>query len=233
MDDLERRQTEMILRVNNFGAENASAIAGNAIAVQAFGRISDFVAQLAERGETRSTAEQTKLSKSERRALTRNELNTDLTAITRTAGAIEKNNPDFDNVFRLPRFNRNDAALLETARAFHTNASIAANKNLLIGYGLPTDFLEDLQADTDAFEAAISQQDSANRDRIEANSAIDDILDEALKAVGTLRVVIPNIFRNDAGKLADWAAASHVQKAPKKKPGEPAPTPSPAPPSPS
>jgi hypothetical protein len=42
-------------------------------------------------------------------------------------------------------------------------------------------------------------------------------VDEALKAVGTLRVVVPNIFRNDAGKLSDWAAASRVEKAPKKK----------------
>jgi hypothetical protein len=221
MDDLERRQTEMIHRVNNFGAENAAAIAANAIAVTAFGKISDFVAQLEDKGETRSSARQTKFSKSAHRRMNRSELYTDLSAISRIAADIEKNNPDFDNVFRLPRDNRNDAALLESARAFHTAASVTAIKNLFIAYGLPADFLDDLQNDTDAFEAAISQQDSANRERIGANSAIDDILDETLKAVGTLKVIVPNIFRNDAGKLADWAAASHVEKAPKKTKDEP------------
>jgi hypothetical protein len=221
MDDLERRQTEMILRINNFGAENAAAINANAIAVEAFGKVNDFVAQLEDKGETRSTATQTKFSKSARRLMTRSELNADLTGITRTAEAIAKNNPDFDNVFRLPRTNRNDAALLESARAFHTAASVPAIKALLIGYGLPADFPEDLQADTDAFEAAISQQDSANRERVGANADIDDILEDALKAVGTLKVVVPNIFRDNAGKLADWAAASHVEKAPKRKKDEP------------
>lgn len=216
MDDLERRQTEMLLRVNNFGAENAAAINANAIAVEAFGKVSDFVTQLEEKGETRSTATQTKFSKSVRRSATRSELKTDLSNISRTAGAIENNNPTFDNVFKLPENNRNDSTLLESARAFHTNASVTAIKNLFIGYGLPADFLEDLQADTDAFEAAISQQDSANRERIGANADIDDIMDEALKAVGTLRVVVPNVFRNDAGKLSEWTAASHVEKAPQK-----------------
>jgi hypothetical protein len=90
-------------------------------------------------------------------------------------------------------------------------------KNLFIAYDLSLNFVDDLQDDTDAFEAAISQQDSANRERIGANSAIDDILDETLRAVGTLKVVVPNIFRNDAGKLADWAAASHVEKAPERR----------------
>ncbi|HLM01009.1 MAG TPA: hypothetical protein VK400_08120 [Pyrinomonadaceae bacterium] len=225
MDDLERRQTEMILRVNNFGAENAAAIAGNAVAVQAFGKVSDFVAQLEDKGEKRSSATQTKFSKSAHRKMNRNELNADLAAISRTAAAIEENNPGFDNVFRVPRKNLNDAVLIETARAFHTNASAAAAKNLFTGYGLPADFLDDLQADTDAFEAAISQQDSANRERVGANADIDDILDEALKAVGTLKVVVPNIFRGDAGKLADWTAASHVEKAPKKTKAEPNPPP--------
>jgi hypothetical protein len=221
MDDLERRQTEMLLRVNNFGAENAAAIAVNAIAVAAFGKVSNFVVLLEDKGETRSSATQTKFSKSARRKMTRSELKADLSEISRTAGAIKKNNPDFDNVFRLSENNRNDSVLLESARAFHTAASVTAIKNHFIAYGLLADFLDDLQDDTDAFEAAISQQDSANRERVGANADIDDILDEALKAVDTLKVVVPNIFRNDAGKLADWAAASRVEKAPKKKKDEP------------
>ena len=58
------------------------------------------------------------------------------------------------------------------------------------------------------------------RERIGAISAIDDILEDTLNAVKTLKVVIPNLFRDDAGKLAEWAAAFHVERAPK--PPEPA-----------
>jgi hypothetical protein len=157
--------------------------------------------------------------------MTRDELKAGLMIISNTAAAIAKDNPDFDNVFKLRENNRNDSTLLESARAFHTNASIPANKNLFLAYGLLPDFPDDLQDDTDAFEAAISQQDSANRERIGANADIDDIMDEALRAVGTLRVVVPNIFRNDAGKLSDWAAASRVERAPQKKKGNETPNP--------
>jgi hypothetical protein len=175
---------------------------------------------LEEKGETRSSATQTTFSKSARRQMTRSELYADLSAIARNAADIEKNNPDFDNVFHLPRNNRNDAALLESARAFHMTASGTEIKNLFMAYGLLANFLDDLQDDTDAFEAAVSQQDAANRERIGANSAIDDIIDEVLRAVGTLKVIVPNIFRDDAGKLAEWTAASHVEKSPQKRKDE-------------
>lgn len=213
MDDLERRQTEMLFRVNNFGIENNSAINAFAKALEAFTTIQTAVGQLEELGVPRSSAAETKLSQTARRAMMRNELYSDMSLIAITARVVARNNPGFVSKFRLPQGNRNDMTWLETARAFA--ADLVPVKQLFLDYGLPADFVEDLTADTNDFEDAISEQDEANRDSIGANAEIDDILGDALKAKRTLDVIIPNIFRGNPGKLAEWTSASHVEKSPK------------------
>lgn len=216
MDDLERRQTEMVWRVGSFGTENSVAIQTNSKAVAAFATIQTMIAQLEAKGIARSSAGETKLSQSIRRKLHRNELYDDLSLISQTAAQIARDNPDFINKYRLPQTNRNDLTWIETARAFAVD--LVADKQLFLDYGMPDDFIEDLIADTDDFEAAINEQDDSNRDRIGANADIDEIIDTALRAVRTLKVIIPNLFKGNPGKLADWASASHVEKPAKRTP---------------
>lgn len=155
MDDLERRLTEMILRVGNFGAENAEAIRANQKAVAAFAVIQTAISRLEQLGALRASAGETKLAFSERRALLREEVYFDLTAIAKTARQIARDDAAFVNKFKVPRNNRNDAILLETARAFA--ADLVAVRQLFLDYGMPADFITELAADTDAFESAISE----------------------------------------------------------------------------
>lgn len=217
MDDLERRQTEALVRVNNFGIQNAAAISAFPKAVAAFAVIQAAITQLEQIGALRTSSHQTKLSSSARRKLMRNELYAEISRIVKIAADIERDEPDFVNKFRLPRANKSDLVWLETARAFA--ADLTAVKHLFVEYGFLADFIDDLTADADAFEQAINQQDTANRGRVGANADIDEILGDALKAKRTLDVIVPNIFRDDAGKLADWTAASHVEKTPKRNKG--------------
>ena len=217
MDSLENRTTEMARRVDNFGAENAAAIAVNQIAVQKFAVVNGFVTELENTGERRSAAGETKFSRSARRKMLRAELKRDLTAIIEVAEDIERNNPSFDNVFHQSRNNRNDATLLETARAVYTASEPPDIEKLFTAYGLPAVFREDLRDDTDAFEAAISEQDAANRSRIDANATIDNTLEQSLDAIRTLKIIVPKIFADNPGKLADWAAACHIERPSKNK----------------
>ncbi len=215
MDDLERVTTECLQRMNNFGRENEGAIAVNPLAVTAFSLIGNYVGQLDSTGVLRTSAGVTKLTQTGFRRMKRTETNGFLIAIARVARDIARNDSTFVNKFILPSNNRNDAAILETARAFHADSESV--RNLFIGYGLDNDFRDQLQALIDEFEDAINAQDTANRDRIDANATVDSIIDRALTARRTLLVVVPNIFKNDPGKLADWASASHIEKLPKAK----------------
>ena len=219
MDDFERRITECLQRMHNFGTENAAAISVNAIAVAAFTAIAAFVGQLDATGALRTSAGLTKLSLTGQRRIGRTELYSFLLLMARVARDIERNNPAFINTFKIKRQNLNDVTLLETARAFNLDG--ANVKAEFIGYGLAADFLTTLETLTNEFDQSINAQDTANRDRIDANATIDDIIDQALNGRRTLLVIIPNIFAGNPGKLADWASASHIEKAPKKTPPTP------------
>ncbi len=218
-DDLERRTTEMLLKVNRFGTENSAAIAAFSKAVAAFGRIQSAVTLLESRGMFRSSAAETKFSQSARRKMWRNEMHNDMSPIARTAVQITREHPDFVNKYHLPRTDKSDMNWLETARAWANN--LPDDKELFLDFAHPEDFIEDLIADADAFEQSIGGQDTSNRDRVEANADIDDILADALKDVRTLKIMIPNIFQGNPGKLADWATASHIEKATKAPPKKP------------
>lgn len=222
MDDIERVTTECLQQMDNFGTENTVAIAVNTIAVAAFADIGNYVAQLDETGALRTSAGVTKLTQTGFRRLKRTELNGFLIRMSGIARDRAKNDPTFVNKFRLDPDNRNDSVLLESARAFHADS--AAVKDIFIGYGLPDNFGATLQALIDEFDAAINAQDTANRSRVGANATIDGIIDRALTGRRTLLVIVPNIFAGNPGKLAEWAAASHIEKLPKPKPAPTQPT---------
>lgn len=215
MNDLERRITEMLWRVNNFGTVNDAAIRSNAKAVAAFAAIQTAINALEAKGILRSSAGDAKLSNTAQRRFRRVELDDDLVGIAKTARNIAAENRNFVNKFIISQTNKSDLDKIETARAFAVD--LVPVEQLFLDYGNDEDFIQDLIADTDAFEATINAQDESNRDRIGANADIDDILKEALKAVRTLKIIVPNLFKGNPGKLADWTAASHVERPPRRK----------------
>lgn len=215
MDELERVITESLQRINNFGLENLVAVNVNLKAKTAFEAIGNFVSLLDETGALRSSANAEKLTQTGFRRVKRSELNSFLLWMTRTARDIARNDETFVNKFRIPHHNLNDATLLETARAFYADS--AAVEATFIEYGFPADFRDDLDALIDEFDGAINAQDAALRERVSSNATVDELLDNALTARRTLLIIVPNIFHNDPGKLADWTSASHMEKLPKPK----------------
>lgn len=219
MDDLERVITECLQRIDNFGEENAAAIRVNLKAQAAFAAIGEYTAQLDETGALRTSANATKLTQTGFRRMKRSELYSFLLWLSSNARDIAKHYEAFINKFRIPRQNVNDALLLETARAFYADSE--AVEATFIEYGLPETFRADLDALIDEFDDAINAQDSALRQRVASNATIDSIVDNALTGRRTLLVIVPNIFRNNPGKLADWASASYIEKLPKTKKPKP------------
>lgn len=219
MDDLERVITASLRRIHNFGQANAPVVTANVKAAAAFAAIGQYIEQLDETGALRTSAGETKLTQTGFRRMKRTELNGFLIRMSNIARDIERNTPEFVNNFRVQRHNRNDSTLLESARAFYRDSETGAQD--FIDYGLPPRFRETLLTLIDEFEAAINQQDSANRTRIGANATIDDIVDNALTGRRTLTIIVPNLFSDNPGKLAEWAAASHIEKLPRGTPRTP------------
>lgn len=215
MSDLVRRQSEMAVKVKNFGTENVALYQSSAKAVAAFAVVSNGVDQLEGLGALKASAAETKFTFSDRRKSFRGQLYTTLTDIARTARQIARENPDFINKFKAPQDNRNDSVLLDSARGFADD--LPPVKQLFLDYAEDEDFIEELIEETDDFAASISGQDTSNRQRIGANASIDDVLDEILAAVQTLKVIMPKLLKDNPDKLAQWLSACHIERPPKKK----------------
>lgn len=214
MNDLHRRYTDTLEHIHNFGSENAAKIAANAIAAANFALIAAFIVAIQATGAQGAAALNTKFNKTAMRKTAREHLYDLLLEISEAAATLALSDENFANKFRMPRTKRNDQTYLETARAFIIEATPL--KQAFLDYAMDKDFLLNLQTAIDNLEQITNEQDEASRDSIDANAELSDKFNKALVARRVLLTIVPKLFRDEPGKLADWASASHVEKAAKK-----------------
>jgi hypothetical protein len=156
MSDLIRRQSEMAVRVDNFRSENPDVFKNSPKAVAAFGLVQNGVPRLQGLGALRVSAAESKFEYTDRRKSYRESLYAKLSGIARTARQIARENPEFINSFKIPRDNRNDTTLLDTARSFAEN--LTAVKQLFLDFAEEEDFIDDLLAEIADFEQSIGDR---------------------------------------------------------------------------
>jgi hypothetical protein len=226
MDDQERRKFQMFTRVEAFGTAHNQDFAANSLGKQLFAQLSTMVGQLESHASSETSGRGLARQGTTTRSSAREELRSDLEAISRTARAMADDVPGIGDKFRVPR-NNNDQQLLAAARAFATDA--APLEAQFIAHELPADFLQDLQDDVAALEAAISGQSSGVGDHVAARAEIDATIDQGGVTVRKLDAIVRNKYANNPGALAEWQSASHTERAPKRSkassPTPPSPTP--------
>jgi hypothetical protein len=125
----------------------------------------------------------------------------------------------------------NDELLLQLAGVYATNA--LPLKAGLIAHELSADFLDDLAADKAAFQSAMADRQNAVGDHIAARRELDDALARGVEIVRKLTSLMKVKYANNPGKLAEWAAATHIERAPRRaRTPTPPPAGSPTPPAP-
>ncbi|MBK8303407.1 MAG: hypothetical protein WBC19_15330 [Pyrinomonadaceae bacterium] len=224
MDDNERRRYEMLVRVRQFGTDNAGDFPGGSVGDTQFTVVGDSVDGVESEAGKQQAGFGEAAQQYEVKGTARENLREQMSDISRTARSMEYAFDGISNKFRMPR-NRNDADLLNKGRAFATEA-VPYNTDFK-DYGLPGSFIADLTAACDAFEATFSTTASATAEHVAATAQTGETIRLGMVAVRILDGVVKNKYANDVGKLAAWISASHVEKAPKKK--EPTP---PTPPTP-
>lgn len=207
---------EMILRVADFGIQQAASFPPTSLGGQLFARVKAAATELsnhiAQQVSGRFSEQEGTVSKAVVRAALR-EL---LERIRRTARSISETMPEVEAKFRLPR-NSGDQELLGVARAVATDA--IPLKNEFISYAMPPDFLEELGELIEEFRTALTTQQTGRSSRVAATAAIDDTLEEALSAVRRLHSIVHNTFADDVALLAAWTSARHVRREPRRKAG--------------
>ena len=126
---------------------------------------------------------------------------------------MAKDYHDAKNKFRMP--NGSDQLMIDTAGSFVEDATpLAAD---FIARAMPADFVGDLTAKRDAFDAVVNESESARLARIGVNAEFREPLQKCRHAVDDVDPIVKMAFRDDAAKRAEWLSATHVERAPKTK----------------
>lgn len=215
MTDIERLISEMFARVVEYGAAEGAAFPARTLGATLFADLSAIHVELNSHAARQSSATGSVRQGTATKSEARENLREDLEAIDRTTRAMAEVMTGLDDKFRFPRGKVNDQQLLAAAQAAAADAP--AWQAAFIEYGMPADFLEDLNADIVAFQAATGAQSSSRRQRVAATAAIDDLIERGMKIVRRLDAIVRNTFRDDPAKLAAWESARHVERLPRRR----------------
>jgi hypothetical protein len=218
MKDDETRCFEMFQRVNGFAADESARFASLSYVTSLFDELQGIVTDLQAHAGMQAAGLASAHQSTQNKAAGRAELLRDLSAISRTARSI----PGAEEKFRFS-YNLKDQDLLIVARTFQAEA--LPLKAEFLKRGIRVDFLEDLAADTAAFEQALSNRSEQKRSHVGATASIDDLIEGGMTRVRELDAVMRNLFADDPGKLAAWLSASHVERAPRRAKSTPTPAP--------
>ena len=203
---------QMILRVREFGAQQAVSFPPTSLGAELFARVSAAAAKLEQHFADQSSGQAFARQGTASRGVARAALTELLGRMRRTSRAISRKRPDFEARFRLPR-KQVDKDLIATAEAIATAA--VPEKNEFLNYGMPDDFLEQLDDLIEEFRRGMNKQETGRGNRLMATAAIEDTLEEAIDAVRDLNAIVRNTFADDPVLLAAWTSARHVRRLPR------------------
>jgi hypothetical protein len=223
MRTMETRRYEMLVKVSEFGETHRDRFPKSSVGGQAFAAVAAAVEQLSEHAMSKMHAiEEGKRSK----AIAREALVERLDVIVRTARAIAKGSPGFDEPFRLPkRRQRSDQALLTAGRLFVKDAEAA--KAPFIAHRIPKTFVADLHTLVETFAQAIRKREQGKDGHTAAQAGIGAALSSGLAAAGTLDVIVANEFGGEPMALAVWHRDRQIDRS--RRPRSVAAAPPPAP----
>jgi len=232
MNDRDKRRYDTFKRVQTFGNDNAADFAAGSVAKANFDSISQVITGLDQAKAGQVTSANTSMD------TLINAVRLDIQNITRTAAAIDQDEPGFADKFHPPKA-YNPAALLTTADAFllqltvqpsDSNAVKTAKAALVakfVAHEMSANFVTNLQTDRDAITDAQAAMESGSEDRIGNTAAISPLIQQGMKALNTLDAIMNNKYSAQPDKMAAWNSASHIERAPQRNSPQPTPAPTP------
>src|ERR1041385_3101234 len=215
MQTSHQRRREMFLRLKEFAATHTDIDAVTAWPPLVI-RINTICSDLDGHAAAEAAHDGAALQGTDIRGSARSALREAVERIVRTARGIAEKHPGFNAQFRMPLGN-NDQDLIDAALGMVTAATPADVKALFISYGMPADFIEDLQEDIAEFQAAITDQSGKVGDRKSSGVMIDKTVDEGMSIKRQMDPIVRNFYHDRPDVLAEWETASHVERGGKRR----------------
>ncbi len=122
--------------------------------------------------------------------------------------------PGITTLFRMPDPRTDQNIIAKATAMFNETAPFEAD---FVTVGLDANFRIQLTAARDAFQQARDDANSAAEGHGEAVGAIEQLFREVMAISRQRGALVLLKYHNNPGKLAAWAIASHLEKAPKAK----------------
>ena len=234
MNDRETRRYDTFGRVKTFGQTNAADFAAGSEATKRFGNVSKIIADL-----DKAKANQQRDGTTSK-AVLMDALRLDVQNTTRTARAIDQDEPGLADKFPSPK-SASDADLLTTADnilgklavapgdSAATQAAKAALVAKFVAHEMPANFVTHLQDDRDAIDNAQDDIEGDDEEGVASTAAVGRLIKDGMKEVNYLDAIMHNKYSRDPDKLRAWQSASHIERAPQRE-KKPTPPPTPTPP---
>ena len=215
MEASQRRKLDKFQREVAFMNENAAEFPDNSPGDVAANLLTDVVTEI----ETLAAQQISGADDSRQHFGVKEELYEDLMEkirdMNRAANAFADEIQGIEDKFRLPR-NRSQQNILSTAVSFHTDSEPHNAK--FIEYGLDTNFRADLLANINAVRQRDDSGETAGESRGEATGGLIDAFRRGTEISRKLDAIVKIKYRSNPGKLAAWAIASHLDRAPQRAP---------------
>ena len=217
MTDEEINEFNSAVRMIDYKTAHADVFAGNAKMTSGFTALEADVAVLEAAGANRLSSSGARSDGTMDKRAAKAELYALVRKTVDTAKLIKKEEPDFDNTFKIPRGSLSGPQLLDSARAFAGNLTPAlVTKFGEFGAGSvkPANF----NTKIDAYEAARTQQNAGKSGSVAATAEVK----AAIKRLRTARRTVAQIGENileetgDAGLLAAWKSTCRIEARRKK-----------------
>ena len=205
MNDRELRRYDMFQRVLTFGRDHAaefppaSRVFAHTTALQRI--VADLDGAKVSQIRGRTTAREVLLDA----------LRLDLQNVTRTARAIDQDEPGFADRFRLPD-SPTQASLLTAAAAMVSELGKPGVAEKFAAYELPGDLVKEITDDVAAINAAQTQETSQGSLAVSSTAAIGERIRDGMKEVTYLDAIMHNKYARNAEILRAWTSASHTER---------------------
>jgi hypothetical protein len=195
------RKYEMLARVAEFGARNASLFPKKTAAVDLLKDLQTAVETMSEAKVEQSMAADQWRTSRHQRLEKRETLFRQLEAVKQTAAAL--NNGGFAG-----RYKANSSSLRDIAR--HTIDAAGPLQAEFLLHGLPSNFIESLKSASEELRDVIENQVAARDRRAAAGQKFDDALDEGLNCLRRFDALVWNTMSGYPSLMAAWEVARRL-----------------------
>lgn len=216
MNDGQRRRCERDERVIIYMDASSEDFPADSKGAVLTGQLSELVAQVSALELERAASVSKRRQGTKGREAARTALRRMLKGVWETYKAITLDHSNLKGRFESPIKSTTDQALITTARVYV--AAVAPHATLFAEYGVTAAFLNELRTQADTLETYTALQNTGVSAGVDATASVEEKLRQADDVVERLDAIVRNKYRADPAKLTTWASASHVERAPRRKP---------------